>query len=610
MVNRRLSVRAIACFGSATTALGLLQGCSASGLAASGNQIDDAPVAAMPQPIDTTRTRAGRPRTALPDPIQIVDGKSLQWQVVEPIIIDTRDFPVQNQIIGPHTGEISTNKKHIPVHGRDKSLPTFDGPALPVGVTGGAPRATGTGFGFEAISQTPWSPPDPTLAVGPNHIVETVNQSIAFYTRDGTQQFSAPLGSPGSPGFFEGEGAGNFTFDPKCFYDQKTGRFIVTVLEFYSPTESWIDIAVSDDSDPNGVWYKYRTFSVYDVNGSEYWADYPGFGFDDQAFYITNNLFLLNGNGPGFGGVGIRIFDKAPLLNGEPAVFFDLVASAGSMQVAQMNGPAPVPYFITRRGSNSLRLWTVLDAITSPGLGFTDIDGLATANGPSSDAPNLGGGELDTLDGRIMNVHWRDDNLYTAHAINATDGTTRVRWYHIDTDGWPFGGTASLVQQGDVDLPGVHYFFPAIASDKFGRVGMVMARSAADERASVYVTGRVPSDPLGQMSEPVQLAIGNDGLSGRWGDYFDIALDPNDDKTFYVVGQYARNFGWQTWIGSFLSGCPADENGDGMVNFFDIADFIGRFSAGDASADIALPFGNLDFFDVAAYVARFNLGCP
>jgi hypothetical protein len=609
MANHRFSVRSARRIGSASLAIALLQGCAGNSMVADADDAA-APTQASPQPIDPTWTRPGRSASELPDPIRIVDGKAERWQTVEPVIIDTRDFPNQLQFTAPWDGPVGTNKDHLPAHGRDKSLRTFDVPAMPEGVTGGDPRVTGTGIGFEAIPQTPWSPPDPTLAVGPNHIVETVNQSIAFYTKDGTQQFSAPLGSPGSPGFFEGEGAGNFTFDPTCFYDQKTGRFVVTVLEFYSPTEAWIDIAVSDDSDPNGVWYKYRTWSVIEINGSNYWVDYPGFGFDDHAFYVTNNLFLLNGNGPGFGGVAVRVFDKAPLLNGEPAVFTDLVASAGSMQVAQMNGDAPIPYFVTRSGSNALRIWTVLDALTAPALGFVDVTGLASASSPSNDAPNLGGGELDTLDGRIMNVHWRDGNLYTTHAINAPDGTTRARWYHIATNNWPFGSDPQLIQQGNIDLPGVHYFFPAIASDKFGRVGMVMARSAANERASVYIAGREPTDPFGQMSEPVQLAIGNAGTSGRWGDYFDIAIDPNDDRTFWVVGQYARDFGWQSWIGSFLAGCPGDEDGNGQVNFFDIADFIGRFSAGDPSVDIALPFGTIDFFDIVVFINRFNQGCP
>jgi hypothetical protein len=59
---------------------------------------------------------------------------------------------------------------------------------------------------FPGVTQGYWSPPDATLAVGPNHVVEVANSMIAFYTKNGVLQFSAPLDNSGSPGFFEGVG--------------------------------------------------------------------------------------------------------------------------------------------------------------------------------------------------------------------------------------------------------------------------------------------------------------------------------------------------------------------------------------------------------------------
>ncbi|GEM_PF-4858210 len=52
---------------------------------------------------------------------------------------------------------------------------------------------------------------------------------------------------------------------------------------------------------------------------------------------------------------------------------------------------------------------------------------------------------------------------------------------------------------------------------------------------------------------------------------------------------------------------------DGVLNFFDISEFIGLFSAGDLAADFApagAPDGVLNFFDVSEYLARFQAGCP
>jgi hypothetical protein len=53
---------------------------------------------------------------------------------------------------------------------------------------------------------------------------------------------------------------------------------------------------------------------------------------------------------------------------------------------------------------------------------------------------------------------------------------------------------------------------------------------------------------------------------------------------------------------------PADRNGDGAVDFFDIQDFLNAFSAQDQSADI-IDDDQWDFFDVQAYLNLFSAGC-
>jgi len=52
--------------------------------------------------------------------------------------------------------------------------------------------------------------------------------------------------------------------------------------------------------------------------------------------------------------------------------------------------------------------------------------------------------------------------------------------------------------------------------------------------------------------------------------------------------------------------CPADLNGDGLLNFFDVSAFITAFSGGaDYNGD-----GSTNFFDVSAFITDFNAGCP
>lgn len=55
-------------------------------------------------------------------------------------------------------------------------------------------------------------------------------------------------------------------------------------------------------------------------------------------------------------------------------------------------------------------------------------------------------------------------------------------------------------------------------------------------------------------------------------------------------------------------GCLADWNGDGELNFFDVAGFLDAFSAQDSAADLTND-GIFDFFDVAAFLDAFSVGC-
>ena len=58
-----------------------------------------------------------------------------------------------------------------------------------------------------------------------------------------------------------------------------------------------------------------------------------------------------------------------------------------------------------------------------------------------------------------------------------------------------------------------------------------------------------------------------------------------------------------------VSSCPADFNGDGQLDFFDVSTFLSAFSAQNPSADFTMD-GEFDFFDVSAFLSAFSAGCP
>lgn len=55
--------------------------------------------------------------------------------------------------------------------------------------------------------------------------------------------------------------------------------------------------------------------------------------------------------------------------------------------------------------------------------------------------------------------------------------------------------------------------------------------------------------------------------------------------------------------------CPADLNGDGELNFFDVTAFIVAFNSEDLLADFNMD-GQFNFFDIPVFIAAFQAGCP
>lgn len=520
-------------------------------------------------------------------------------------IIDTDSFANRHQLRGPVSGAHPRPAKFLPPHKK----PHLDeiGPPNALRAGGGQTNTVvHNEVGFTAIVQTGWNPPDPSLAVGPEHIVVTVNMAIAFFDKAGNEEFSANLDSSGNPGFFEEIGGGSFTFDPKCFYDSHAERFVVLALEQYGSGESWITMAVSDDSNPNGIWFKYRLWSVItnEENGNTYWVDYPGFGFDDSHYYVTGNLFGLNNNN--FAGVLYRVLSKVPMLQGSPVLVAD-VRKAGhvSMQGAQHHGDAPSAFFVGRRNSTELRISHINNTMNPSVVSeFVAVPNHGTPIGGITNP----GGSISALDGRIMNAQYRDGSLWTAHGIDGTGVDGVGRWYEIDLSDWPTA-PPSLVQSGDTTVEGLSTFFPAIAPNKRGEVVVVVASASSTTNPTLHLVGRKQNDPLGTMGIPVQVAESNTGADGRWGDYFDVTIDPTNDIRFWYVGEYQAKSGWHTFVGSAILTCIEDINADGNVNVIDLLLLIANWGTSGSSAEIAAPYDNVDVSDLLALVSAFG-NCP
>ncbi|MBA3725863.1 MAG: hypothetical protein H0W86_05285 [Armatimonadetes bacterium] len=406
---------------------------------------------------------------------------------------------------------------------------------------------------FPAIGATGWTPPDPDLAVGPNHIVAVVNSSLAFFNKDGTRTFMQT-----SQTFFSGLGAGFFLFDPKCFYDRVHNRFVIVYLEQDdSPQVSKVLVAVSDDSDPAGTWHKYRLEAKLVTGGTSYWLDYPGIGYNKDAFVVCGNMFGFNG---GFAGVQFLVIPSAPLLTGGTAtVRYLRDANSASVQIAETIDASHDKIYAARRDTTtSTGVYAIRDLTSmNPVITETTV-AVPAGNAPQINASSTNGTQLDSLDGRIFNASWRGGKLVAAHTIQV-GSFLRVRWYQFSTNTWPTSGAPTLDMAGDVGATSVHHHMGVANINSVGDVSVIFTRSSTSITADIMRAGRLVGDPIGTMGTPVNLesSSGNRYTGGRWGDYFGIDVDPVDDTTFWGIGMgVAANNDWRTSIFSWTISSP------------------------------------------------------
>ena len=96
----------------------------------------------------------------------------------------------------------------------------------------------------------------------------------------------------------------------------------------------------------------------------------------------------------------------------------------------------------------------------------------------------------------------------------------------------------------------------SIAMDKAGDIAMgFSADNSTTLEPSIYLTGRVPTDPLNKM-ESTRLVVRGKNVqigSNRWGDYSSLSIDPSNDCTFWYVQEYGKKGGrnWQSRVVSF-----------------------------------------------------------
>ena len=79
-------------------------------------------------------------------------------------------------------------------------------------------------------------------------------------------------------------------------------------------------------------------------------------------------------------------------------------------------------------------------------------------------------------------------------------------------------------------------------------------------RADPELMASLADDPTGVMTQvETQQVTGSGTGSGRWGDYADMTVDPEDDCTYWFTSEYQNGGSWATQITSFrFDACGCD----------------------------------------------------
>jgi hypothetical protein len=437
------------------------------------------------------------------------------------------------------------------------AVPAFAGPAA-------APQAVGN---FQGIADTSWYPPDCTLAAGPQHVMLSVNSSVAIYTRTGgVAQAATTLDA-----WFGNVISNAKIFDPRLLYDQHVDRWLLLAVALPLQEdlhESYFLLSISQTSDPTGAWWNYKPDAMKDGGtATDNWADYPALGMDSHAYYLTANMFKFGGN---FQYAKLRVLNKTPLLSGGSLTWWDIVrlkngdgSLAFAVQPCQTYG-APQneylvnSYFTASATQKQLTLWTVSNPTGTPSASGRTVTTAPFGQPPKAD--QQGGPEgLDAGDVRVLNAVFRGGSVWcaltTVHNWGEAVNRAAVHWFQLNAT------SGALVQQGVYGAKGSHYFYPAVMPDTNGNLTVVFCRCGPSEYASVYYAGRQAADPVGQLQSSTLLKAGlgyyeriapNDPYRrNRWGDYAGIDVDPADQRAIWLYSMYAEAGNhWGTWVGA------------------------------------------------------------
>ena len=431
-------------------------------------------------------------------------------------------------------------------------------------------------------------PPDEGLAAGQGKVVNFVNVTGRIYRQDGT-----PLTQPFYLNPFFHETADAQTSDPRVYYDADTGRWIASLLGYTlnsdgsAVTESHVDLAFSDSSDPTGAWHVYRIpASDPGHAGCPCLADYPILGVSKANVYLSTNEFTGDLND--FNGAQLYAISKSQLASGAASpnvVQFENLAAGGSLgyhvQPANTPGNSPAEYLMSSLDPNGtfdnrLAVWAVTNenAVTTgaglPALSVRVIQSQGYSPPPAAQTPpgrctgtacGSGGspttGIVEANDDAMQEVQNHAGLLVGALGTGVTiagDSGPRsgAAWFVVRPalSGAQVASSTKVVRQGYVSHQGEYLLFPHVNMTANGSMAMVAGLGSPSTYLSSAYSVAKPGQGFGAV-HVLAAGTGPDngftgtkafGGQGRWGDYSNGEWIPGTNQV-WLATQYIPNTG-------------------------------------------------------------------
>jgi hypothetical protein len=426
--------------------------------------------------------------------------------------------------------------------------------SLPQPMNKTAPMANiAAGVGFDGLNQAQsggWTPPDPTIAVGPRHIIEMTNLAGQIFKKDGT----VVAGPFSLDPFFNV--AGHRLSDPFLVYDTSTDRFFASILDITSDS---VRVAVSQTNDPTASWNTYNfVFSNC--------PDQPFIAVSADKFAAGANTFSSSCSGD-FAGAQDIVVGKADLIGGSGNTVFQItqpdVNSFSEHPVRTFGTDQKMLLVSVKWGDNQGTIKTITYTGQVPNAQRTTGSVgqiINTVLPPRAIQPSTSQ-RVQTNDGRLQSAVMSPDNRMVWLTFNDAcfpSGDAQIRsCVHLVQ----FDSTANTKQQ-DVKLgvSNTYLYYPSLAVVRSGSLIVAFAASSSVIHPSVYTTGQVNGSGSTNTFDPVTLLKQGSApnTSGRYGDYQGAALepDPTAPNTAWIAGEYNPVSAWSTFITELREEAP------------------------------------------------------